>query len=198
MARILVLYYSATGHTQQLAMAVAHGARSIPAAQVDIARVPGLFTEDYESNQAYSEKIPLAKVDDLPRYDAIVIGSPVRLGSVGAEMRHFWDQSAKLWQIGALIGKVGSVFVTTASQHGGHEAAILSMHHTLLHHGMIIVGLPASEPGLLTMSEISGGSPYGAGTISALDGLRQPSDNEFDLAEAQGKRVATVAIRLYG
>lgn len=198
MARVLVLYYSVGGHTEQMALAVAHGARSIPGAEVELRRVPPIGRPDSPAPGSAAEQIPLADPLELRDYDGILFGTPSRFGNMCAEMRWFLDQTEPLWEQGALIGKIGSVFVTTASQHGGHETVITSFHHTLLYHGMLIVGIPFSEPGLLNMAEISGGSPFGAGTISASDGLRQPTDEEFDLAEAQGRRVANIAVRIYG
>lgn len=192
MIRVLVLYYSEKGHVEQLAMAVAHGARSVPEAEVLIKRVPSLMPEE-GGNAA----IPVASPLELAEYDAILFGTPTRFGNMCAEMRHFLDQTGPLWVASALQGRVGAVFVSTSTQHGGHETTITSFHNTLLHHGMIIVGLPPSELGLMNMAEITGGSPYGAGTISANDDMRQPNDNELDLAEALGRRVAKIASLIY-
>ena len=141
---------------------------------------------------------PIATVDELPQYDAIIFGTPTRFGNMTSQMRNFLDQTGGLWAKGALIGKVGSVFASTASQHGGQETTITSFHTTLLHHGMVIVGLPYSEPGLTKMDEISGGTPYGATTLAGADGSRQPSENELTLARAQGKHVAQIAAKLAG
>ena len=193
MARILVLYYSEHGHTEQMALAVAHGARQIEGSEVVVKRVPPIGKTD-NGNQT----IPLADPLELKDYDGIIFGTPTRFGNMCAEMRYFLDQTGPLWVSGGMVGLVGSVFFTTSSQHGGQETTITSFHTTLLHHGMVIVGIPYSEQGLVNMAEISGGSPYGAGTVSANDDMRQPSDNEFDLAEAQGRRVANIAKRLYG
>ncbi len=198
MARLLVIYYSEHGHTEQMAMAVAHGARGVSGAEVVIKRIPPIGKPDQAKPGSAASQIALATPEELKDYDAIIFGTPTRFGNMCAEMRYFLDQTSGLWASGGLVGRVGSVFVSTSSQHGGHETTITSFHATLLHHGMIIVGLPYTELGLVHMDSISGGSPYGAGTISASDDLRQPSDNEFDLAEAQGKRVANLAVKLYG
>ncbi len=192
MARVLVLYYSEHGHVEQMAMAVAHGARGVAGAEVVIKRVPPIGKPPAEHT------LPIAEPMELRDYDAVIFGTPARFGNMCAEMRYFLDQTGPLWVEGGLIGRIGSVFVSTSSQHGGQETTITSFYNTLIHHGMIIVGIPYSEAGLVNMAEISGGSPYGSGTISANDEERQPSDNEFDLAEAQGRRVATIATRLYG
>lgn len=192
MARVLVLYYSERGHIEQMALSVAHGARSVKGAEVVVKRVPPIGRPPAEHS------LPIADPMELRDYDAIIFGTPARFGNMCAEMRFFLDNTVQLWVEGGLIGRVGSVFVSTGTQHGGQETTITSFHNTLLHHGMIIVGIPYSEAGLVTMAEITGGSPYGAGTISANDDQRQPTDNEFDLAEAQGRRVATIAVRLYG
>lgn len=192
MARVLVLFYSEHGHVEQMALSVAHGARGVKGAEVVVKRVPPIGRPHVEHS------LPVADPLELRDYDAIIFGAPARLGNMCAEMRHFLDQTMPLWEDGGLIGRVGSVFVSSSTQHGGHETAITSFHSTLLHHGMVVVGVPFSEAGLMNMAEISGGSPYGAGTISSRDGQRQPTDNEFDIAEAQGRRVATIAVRLYG
>jgi NAD(P)H dehydrogenase (quinone) len=198
MARILVLYYSEQGHTEQMAMAVAHGARGVTGAEVTIKRIPPIPGKpEHVKPGSTAAQIAIATPDELKDYDGIIFGTPTRFGNMCAEMRYFLDQTSGLWASGGLVGRVASVFVSTSSQHGGHETTITSFHTTLLHHGMIIIGIPYTELGLMNMAEISGGSPYGAGTISASDDQRQPSDNEFDLAEAQGKRVATLAVRLY-
>jgi len=192
MARVLVLYYSEGGHVEQMAMAVAHGAREVKGTEVTVKRVAPIGRPPGEHT------VPVADPEELRDYDAIIFGTPTRFGNMCAEMRLFLDMTEVLWREGGLIGRIGSVFVSTSTQHGGHETTITSFHTTLLHHGMIIVGIPYTESGLANMAEISGGSPYGAGTICASDGERQPTDNEFDLAEAQGRRVATVAVRMYG
>jgi NAD(P)H dehydrogenase (quinone) len=198
MARILVVYYSEHGHVEQLAMAVAHGARTVQGAEVTVKRISPLGKPDAPKPGSTASQIPLADPLELKDYDGIIFGTPTRFGNMCAEMRYFLDQTGPLWASGGLIGRIGSVFVSTSSQHGGQETTITSFHTTLLHHGMLIVGIPYTELGLTNTTAISGGSPYGAGTISASDDQRQPSDNEFDLAEAQGKRVANIAVRLYG
>ena len=197
MAKVLVLYYSMYGHTETMAKAVAEGARGIEGVAVDIKRVPDLVPEDVAraAGAKLSQEAPIATVDELPGYDAIVFGTPTRFGNMCAQMRNFLDQTGKLWMKGGLIGKVGSVFTSTASQHGGHETTITSFHTTLLHHGMIVVGVPYSCRELMSMTEITGGSAYGAGTLAGSDGRRQPSDNELKIARFQGSHVAQVAVK---
>jgi len=191
---VLVLYYSMYGHIETLANSVAAGARNTADTEVDIMRVPDLVPEEIarKSGAKLDQAAPVAKVDDLVHYDAIIFGTPTRFGNMCAQMRNFLDQTGKLWQNGKLIGKVGSVFTSTATQHGGQETTITSFHSTLLHHGMLIVGVPYSCEGLLNMSEITGGSPYGAATLAGGDGSRQPSQNELAIARFQGQRVAEV------
>ena len=197
MAKVLVLYYSSYGHVERMAEEVAAGAREASAV-VDIKRVPELVPEETakKSGIKTDQKAPVATVDDLANYDAIVFGTPTRFGNMAAQMRNFLDQTGGLWMKGALIGKVGSVFASTATQHGGQETTITSFHTTLLHHGMVIVGLPYSNPELTDMTAISGGTPYGATTLAGGDGNRQPSANELKLARAQGRRVAEIAAKL--
>jgi NAD(P)H dehydrogenase (quinone) len=198
MAKVLVLYYSSYGHVETMADAVAEGARSVAGTQVDIKRVPELVPDDVarKSGLKTDQAAPLAEPDDLVEYDAIIFGTPTRFGNMAAQMRNFLDRTGGLWAKGKLIGKVGSVFVSTATQHGGQETTLTSFHTTLLHHGMVIVGLPYSAAGQMTLDEISGGSPYGATTIAGSDGSRQPSKNELDLARFQGRHVAEIAARL--
>jgi len=198
MAKVLVLYYSSYGHVETMAGAVAEGARSVAGTHVDIKRVPELVPDDVaaKSGVKLDQAAPIAKVDDLVGYDAIIFGTPTRFGNMAAQMRNFLDQTGGLWAKGKLIGKVGSVFVSTATQHGGQETTLTSFHTTLLHHGMVVVGLPYSAAGQSTVAEISGGSPYGATTIAAGDGSRQPSENELDLARFQGRHVAEIAAKL--
>ena len=198
MARILVLYYSAGGHTELMALAEAAGARKVPGAQVAIKRVASIKPRPEPKPGTPAAKIPIAEPLELKDYDAIIFGSPTRFGTMCSDMRHFIDQTGPLWEAGALIGKIGSAFTSTSTQHGGAETTLTSFHTTLLHHGMIVVGLTYAEAGLMEMKEVCGGSPYGASTISGIDETRQPSDNEFDLAEAQGKRVAELAVKLFG
>jgi len=186
------------GHVETMANAVAEGARNVEGTEVTIKRVPDLIPEDAarKAGAKLDQAAPLATVDDLPHYDAIIFGTPTRFGNMCAQMRNFLDRTTKLWLSGALVGKVGSVFVSTATQHGGQETTITSFHSTLLHHGMIIVGAPYSCPALLNMNEITGGSPYGAGTLAGADGSRQPSENELTIARFQGEHVAKIVRKL--
>lgn len=197
MTKVLVLYYSSYGHIEQMAHAVAEGAREA-GAEADIKRVPELVPQAVAEKSGFKldQAAPVATVDDLPNYDAIVIGTPTRFGNMAAQMKNFLDQTGGIWFQGKLIGKVGSVFTSTATQHGGQESTILATHTVLLHHGMVIVGLPYSFQGQTTLAEISGGSPYGATTIAASDGSRQPSENELAGARFQGRHVATIAAKL--
>jgi len=200
MAKVLVLYYSSYGHVETMASAVAEGAGSVAGTEVTVKRVPELMPREVaeKAGVKLEQTAPIATVDELSQYDAIIFGTPTRFGNMASQMRNFLDQTGGLWAKGALIGKVGSVFTSTASQHGGQETTITSFHTTLLHHGMVIVGLPYSEPGLTKMDEISGGTPYGATTLAGADGSRQPSENELTLARAQGKHVAQIAAKLAG
>ena len=199
MAKVLVLYYSSYGHIETMAQAVAEGARSA-GAEVAIKRVPELVPEAVAkaSHFKLDQAAPIATVDELPGYDAIILGVPTRFGNMPAQMKNFLDQTGGLWFTGKLVGKVGSVFASTATQHGGQESTILSTHTVLLHHGMVIVGLPYTWAGQMKLDEVTGGSPYGATTISAGDGSRQPSANELEGARFQGKHVATIAAKLAG
>jgi len=200
MARILVLYYSSYGHIEIMAKAVAEGAASVAGATVDIRRVPELVPEEIAKSSGmkleHQHEAPAAAPADLANYDAIIVGTPTRFGNMAAQMRNFWDQTGALWGAGALVGKVGSVFVSTASQHGGQETTIQSVQTTLLHHGMVIVGLPYSFAGNTIMSEVSGGTPYGASTLAGSDGSRMPSENELAGARYQGAHVAKIAAKL--
>jgi len=197
MAKILVLYYSSYGHIETMAQAVAEGARSA-GAEATIKRVPELVPEAVAkaSHFKVDQAAPIATVDELPDYDAIIFGVPTRFGNMAAQMKNFLDQTGGLWFTGKLVGKVGSVFASTATQHGGQESTILSTHTVLLHHGMIIVGLPYAWQGQMKLDEVTGGSPYGATTIAAGDGSRQPSANELEGARFQGKHVAEIAAKL--
>ena len=199
MAKVLVLYYSSYGHIETMAQAVAEGARST-GAQVDVKRVPELVPEAVAKAAHFKldQPAPVASVDELPNYDAIIFGVPTRFGNMAAQMKNFLDQTGGLWARGALVGKVASVFASTATQHGGQESTILSTHTVLLHHGMVIVGLPYAWSGQTTVAEITGGSPYGATTIAAGDGSRQPSANELDGARYQGAHVAKIAAKIAG
>ncbi len=197
MTKVLVLYYSSYGHIETMAGAVAEGARAA-GADVAVKRVPELVSADVAAKSGFKtqQAAPVATVDELPQYDAIIFGTPTRFGNMAAQMRNFLDQTGGLWFGGKLIGKVGSVFVSTATQHGGQETTLTSFHTTLLHHGMVIVGVPYSEARQMTLGEISGGSPYGATTIAGGDGSRQPSENELAIARFQGGHVARIAAKL--
>ena len=198
MTRILVLYYSSYGHIETMAEAVAEGARSVEGCTVDVKRVPELMPDDVAAaaHIKVDQVAPIATPDELANYDAIIFGTPTRFGNMAAQMRNFLDQTGGLWFTNALVGKVGSVFCSTASQHGGQETTITSFHTTLLHHGMVIVGLPYTFKGNTEMGEISGGTPYGATTIAGADGSRMPSQNELAGARFQGKHVAEIAGKL--
>jgi len=198
MAKVLVLYYSMYGHIETMAKAVAAGAQSVDGTEVTIKRVPELMPEEAarSAGAKLDQAAPIATVDELTGYDAIIFGVPTRFGNMCAQMRNFLDQTGGLWVKGSLVGKVGSVFTSTATQHGGQETTITSFHSTLLHQGMIIVGVPYSCPELLNMAEITGGSPYGAGTLAGADGSRQPSENELKIARFQGEHVARIAKKL--
>jgi NAD(P)H dehydrogenase (quinone) len=198
MPRLLVLYYSAYGHVEQMAAAVADGARSVEGVEVVLKRVPELVPEEVArgAGMKLEQEAPFADPNELADYDAIIVGTPTRFGNMAAQMRNFWDQTGPLWGRGALIGKVGSVFSSTASQHGGQETTIIATQTTLQHHGMIIVGLPYSFAGNTIMTEVSGGTPYGATTITGSDGSRQPSTNELEGARFQGRHVAEITAAL--
>ena len=198
MAKVLVVYYSSYGHIETMAQAVAEGARSVAGTEVTVKRVAELVPEDVarKSGMKIDQEAPVASPNELDEYDAIIFGTPTRYGNMAAQMRNFLDQTGGLWVKGALVGKVGSVFASTATQHGGQETTITSFHSTLLHHGMIIVGLPYSFAGQTRMDEVTGGSPYGATTLAGGDGSRQPSESELDGARFQGRHVAEIAARL--
>ncbi len=198
MTKVLVLYYSSYGHIEAMAAAVAEGAASVPGIEVSVKRVPELVPEAVAaaSGMKTDQGAPIATPDELAEYDAIIFGTPTRFGNMAAQMRNFLDQTGGLWFAKALVGKVGSVFVSTASQHGGQETTITSFHTTLLHHGMVIVGLPYTFAGNSEMGEISGGTPYGASTLAGNDGSRMPSDNELAGARFQGAHVAAIAAKL--
>jgi NAD(P)H dehydrogenase (quinone) len=197
MAKVLVLYYSSYGHIETMAEAIAEGARSA-GATVDIKRVPELVSDEVAAKSHFKtqQAAPVAEVSDLAHYDAIIVGTPTRFGNMAAQMKNFLDQTGGLWATGKLVGKVGAVFTSTATQHGGQESTILSTQTVLLHHGMVIVGLPYAWQGQMTLAEISGGSPYGASTIAGGDGSRQPSANELEGARYQGAHVARIAAKL--
>jgi len=202
-AKVQVVFYSMYGHVYQLAEAVAAGAREVAGVDVVLYQVPELMPEEAleksgaKQARAAFAHIPVAKPEQLVQADAIVFGTPTRFGNMCAQMRNFLDQTGRIWMEGKLIGKIGSVFTSTASQHGGQETTITSFHSTLLHHGMIIVGVPYSEAGLLNMNEITGGTPYGASTLAGADGSRKPSENELRIARFQGKHVASIANKLF-
>jgi len=197
MTKVLVLYYSSYGHIERMAEAIAEGAREIAGVEVTIKRVPELVPEEAAkgAGMKLDQAAPVAEPRELEDYDAIVFGTPTRFGNMAAQMRNFLDQTGPLWMKGKLIGKVGSVFVSTAGQHGGQETTITSFHTTLFHHGMLVVGVPYSCAGLNEMSEISGGTPYGASTLAG-DGSRMPSENELAIARFQGKHVAGISAKL--
>lgn len=198
MTKVLVLYYSSYGHIEAMAAAVAEGAGSVAGTEVTVKRVPELVSEEVAKGAGMKtdQQAPVATPDELADYDAIIFGTPTRFGNMAAQMRNFLDQTGGLWFTKALVGKVGSVFVSTASQHGGQETTITSFHTTLLHHGMVIVGLPYTFAGNSEMGEISGGTPYGASTLAGNDGSRMPSENELAGARFQGAHVAQIAAKL--
>ncbi|BDC50937.1 NAD(P)H dehydrogenase (quinone) [Bryobacterales bacterium F-183] len=198
MAKILVVYYSMYGHVETMAGAIAEGAREVEGVEVTLKRVADLIPED--KAKAVGAKVdqaaPIADPKELGDYDAIIFGTPTRFGNMAAQMRNFLDQTGGLWAKGALVGKVGSVFVSTGTQHGGQETTITSFHTTLLHHGMIIVGVPYACQDLTHMADTIGGSPYGAGTLAGADGSRQPHEVELRIARYQGRHVAQIAKKL--
>lgn len=199
MAKVLVLYYSSYGHIETMAYAVAEGAKAA-GAQVDVMRVPELLPPEAAKKAGYKldQKAPIAKVDDLPNYDAIIVGVGTRYGRMASQMANFLDQTGGLWAKGALNGKVGGAFTSTATQHGGQEMTLFSIITNLMHFGMVIVGMNYGFAGQMTLAEITGGAPYGATTIAGGDGSRQPSENELEGAKYQGRQVAEVAAKLHG
>jgi NAD(P)H dehydrogenase (quinone) len=198
-AKVLVLYYSAYGHIETMASAVAEGAREA-GATVDIKRVPELVPDDVARSSYYklNQAAPIAKIDDLAGYDAIIVGTGTRFGRMSSQMANFLDQAGGLWMRGALHGKVGGAFSSTGTQHGGQETTLCSIITNLLHFGMVIVGLDYGHAGQMTLEEITGGSPYGATTIAGGDGSRQPTANELVGARYQGRKIAEVANKLHG
>ena len=198
MTRVLILYYSMYGHVEVMANAVAEGVRSVDGVVAVIERVPETIPEDQARaiGVKLDQQAPIATIDELADYDAIIFGTPTRFGNMAAQMRNLLDRTAYLWLNGTLSGKVGGVFPSAATQHGGHETTMTSFFSTLLHHGMVIVGIPYSCQELMTMSEISGGSPYGASTLAGNDGKRTPSGNELAIARFQGRHTAEIAKRL--
>src|SRR6202162_765926 len=199
MTKVLVLYYSAYGHIEKRANAVAEGAREA-GATVDIKRAPELGPPDVAKSSHYKvdQAAPVAKIDDLANYDAIIVGTGTRFGRMSSQMANFLDQAGGLWMKGALHGKVGGAFTSTATQHGGQETTLFSVITNLLHFGMVIVGLDYGHAGQMTLDEITGGSPYGATTMTGGDGARQPSENELVGARYQGRKIAEIANKLHG
>lgn len=198
MTKVLVLYYSSWGHVETLANAVAEGANRVEGVEVTVKRVPELVPQAVAQDNHYKleQEAPIADPNELGNYDAIIFGTPTRFGNMAAQMKNFLDQTSGLWAQGALIGKVGGVFTSTASQHGGQESTLLSFHNVLLHHGMVVAGLPYSFAGQTRLDEVTGGTPYGASTLAAGDGSRQPSANELDGARFQGEHIARLAHHL--
>jgi NAD(P)H dehydrogenase (quinone) len=197
MTKVLVLYYSSYGHIETMANAVAAGVRAT-GAEVDVKRVPELVPEQAARSSHYKldQAAPIATPAELVDYDAIIVGTGTRYGRMTSQMANFWDQTGGLWAQGKLIGKVGAAFTSTASQHGGQETTLMGIHTNLLHQGMVIVGLPYSFQGQLKLDEVTGGSPYGATTIAAGDGSRQPTENELEGARFLGRHVAQIAAKL--
>jgi NAD(P)H dehydrogenase (quinone) len=199
MASVLVLYYSSYGHIEKMASAVAEGARSA-GASADIKRVPELVPPDVAKASYFKldQPAPVATIEDLARYDAVIVGTGTRFGRMSSQMANFLDQAGALWARGALHGKVGGAFTASATQHGGQETTLISIIGNLLHFGMLVVGLNYGFAGQMTLSEVSGGAPYGATTITGGDGSRQPSDNELAAARYQGAEIARIAAKLHG
>ena len=202
--KVNIIFHSLYGHIYKMAEAVAEGARQVGGAEVKILQVKETLSDDIlvkmgalETKKKFAH-IPIATIDNLAEAHAIIFGTPTRFGMMSASMRALLDATGGLWMKGALIGKVGSVFTSTGTQHGGQESTILNFHTTLLHQGMIIVGVPYSEQRQMTVGEISGGSPYGSSTIAGPDGSRQPTENELAIARFQGKHVAEITRRLFG
>jgi len=200
--KVLIVFYSTYGHIFKMAQAVAEGAKEVAGAEVHIRRIPETLAEEVlekmgavEAQKTFSH-VPVCAVDELAEADAIIFGTPTRFGNMCGQMRQFLDATGQLWANGSLIGKVGSVFASSATQHGGQESTILTFHVTLLHQGFIIVGLPYAFQGQMRIDEITGGSPYGATTIAGGDGSRMPSENEIEAARFQGKHVAEIATKL--
>lgn len=200
--KILVVFYSTYGHVYKMAEAVAEGARQVNGAEVEIRRVPETLPQEVlekmgavEAQKAYAH-VPVCTVDELAEADAVIFGTPTRFGNMCGQMRQFLDATGQLWANGSLVGKVGSVFTSTATQHGGQESTILTFHVTLLHHGFVLVGLPYAFQGQMRIDEITGGSPYGASTIAGGDGSRMPSETELEAARFQGTHVAKITSKL--
>jgi NAD(P)H dehydrogenase (quinone) len=204
MPKVLVVFYSMYGHIYKMAEAECEGVKSVGGVEVGLYQVPELMTEEAlkksgaQAARASFAHVPIARPEMLLDADAILFGTPTRFGNMAAQMRNFLDQTGRIWLTGGLVGKVGSVFCSTATQHGGQETTITSFHSTLLHHGMIIVGVPYTEPRLLNMAEITGGSPYGASTLAGADGSRAPTENDLAIARFQGAHVARIAKKIKG
>ncbi len=200
MTKVLVVYYSMYGHIETMAHAVAAGVAEVAGVEATVKRVAELMPPEVaeKAGAKLDQAAPIADPKELADYDAIIVGTPTRFGNMAAQMRNFWDQTGGLWASGALVGKVGSVFTSSATQHGGQESTILATHITLLHHGLVIVGLPYSCAAQMGLDEIKGGSPYGASTIADGDGSRQPSEQELGMARFQGRHVAEIAKKLKG
>jgi len=202
--KLQVIFYSMYGHVYRMAEAIAEGARSVEGCEVQLLQVPELLPDEAleksgaKAARAAFSHIPVASPSQLSEADGIIFGTPTRFGNMAAQMRNFLDQTGGLWAKGGLVGKVGSVFAGTGTQHGGQETTITSFHTTLFHHGMVVVGVPYSEQRLVTMNEITGGTPYGATTLAAADGSRQPSENELAIARFQGAHVAAITRKLHG
>ena len=200
--KVLIVYYSTYGHFHKMAEDVAEGVREIDGTEAILRRVPETLSEEVLEKmgaveaQQFMSKVPICSVEELASADAVIFGTPTRFGNMCGQMRQFLDATGQLWAQGALVGKVGSVFTSSATQHGGQESTLLSFHITLLHHGFVIVGLPYTFQGQMRIDEITGGSPYGASTIAGGSGERMPSENELDAARFQGKHVATIASNL--
>jgi NAD(P)H dehydrogenase (quinone) len=200
MAKVLVLYHSTYGHLETMAKAVAEGAGSVEGVTVDIKRVAETVPEELAiaSHYKMDQEAPIVTVDDLKNYDAIIVGAGTRFGTMASQMQAFWDTTGGLWFSGGLIGKVGGAFTSTASQHGGQETTLTGFHKTLLHHGLIVVGLPYNYQEQMTLEGVHGGSPYGATTITGGDGSRQPSEIDLGGARHQGKHIAEITKKLHG
>ena len=198
MTKVLVLYHSTYGHIEKMAEAVAEGARSVPGTDVDIRRVVETVPEELAIKSGYKldQAAPIASVNELENYDAIIVGAGTRFGTAAAQMRNFWDQTGGVWFQGKLVGKVGGAFTSSATQHGGNETTLIGLIQTLMHHGMVVAGLPYAFQGQMRLDEITGGSPYGATTIAGGDGSRQPSENELAGARHQGEYIAQLAGKL--
>jgi NAD(P)H dehydrogenase (quinone) len=201
--KVLIVYYSMYGHINRMAEAIAEGAKSVKEAEVVLRRVSETLPQEVlvkmgavEAQKKF-ENVPVATIDELAAADAIIFGTPTRFGNMCGQMRQFLDATGGLWAKGALVGKVGSVFTSSATQHGGQESTLLSFHITLLHHGFVVVGLPYSFQGQMRNDEITGGSPYGASTIAGTQGERTPTENELQAARFQGAHVATIASKLF-